>query len=375
MPRTSIPDSELRAFARSYSTTREDEALAARGDFLQAFPLSSLKTLTLDEYVIGKGTASFCACVEAKTRAWAYIQGATSFKFGIYFGRTKSDSAKKYRFTNKFGKSEAEAFKNVKAALLKLVKAGEDLDFQTIDENPLSQMFKAKILSLYFPEKFFNVCSSEHLEMMAGELGISERQYVSESQHLLVEFKNKNRLTRNWSNPRYMEFLYGRFLPSHKTTPATGTIEKPKSPSKRRVNFAELQEGWAEIGKLSEEFALAWERKRLAATKFPELAAKIADRRDRPAYGYDFRSYTAPGQERYIEVKSVGKEKGGYRFFLSENEKSTSNSTQCRDDYYFYLVFYGSDKKPERVDAVRAIELYPKALVEACAFRVRFSVD
>jgi hypothetical protein len=375
MPPTSIPDSDLRAFARSYSTTREDEALATRGDFLQAFPLSSLKTLTLDDYVIGKGIASFCASVEAKTRAWAYIQGAPSFKFGIYFGRTKSDPARKYRFTNKFGNSKGEAFRNVKAALLELVKAGENLDFQTIDENPLSQMFKAKILSLYFPEKFFNVCSSEHLEMMAGELGIPVCRYVSERQHRIVEFKNRNRLTRNWSNPRYMEFIYGKFLPGHKTAPSTGTIEKPKSPSKRRVNFAELQEGWAEIGKLSEEFALAWEKKRLAATTFPELAAKIADRRDRPAYGYDFRSYTAPGQERYIEVKSVGKEKGGYRFFLSENEKSISNSAPCRDDYYFYLVFYGSDKKPVRVDAVRASELYSKAMVEACAFRVRFSVD
>lgn len=375
MPRTSITDSEFRAFARSYSTTREDEALAARGDFLKAFPLSSLKTLTLDDYVIGKGTASFCACVEAKTRAWAYIQGATSFKFGIYFGRTKSDATKKYRYTNKFGTTATDAFNNVKAELVKLVKAGQTLDFQAIDENPLSQMFKAKILSLYFPEKFFNVCSSEHLEMMAGELGISERKYVSEYQHRLVEFKNKNHLTRNWSNPRYMEFLYGKFLPSHKIAPATGTIEKPKSPSRRRVNFAELQEGWAKIGKLSEEFALAWEQKRLAATKFPELAAKITDRRDRPAYGYDFRSYTAPGQERYIEVKSVGKEKGGYRFFLSENEKGISTSDPCRDDYYFYLVFYGSDSKPERLVAVRATEFYPKSVVEACAFRVRFSVD
>jgi len=30
-------------------------------------------------------------------------------------------------------------------------------DFSALDENPLSQMFKAKILSLYFPERFLNV--------------------------------------------------------------------------------------------------------------------------------------------------------------------------------------------------------------------------
>jgi hypothetical protein len=59
----------------------------------------------------------------------------------------------------------------VKAALLDLVALGatDHPDFAAIGANPLSQMFKAKILSLYFPERFLAVCSSEHLEML-GEI-------------------------------------------------------------------------------------------------------------------------------------------------------------------------------------------------------------
>ena len=90
--------------------------------------------------------------MESGTRAWANIQGATSFKFGIYYGKEKRDPSLRYRFVQKFGDSPKEAFEGVKRALLDLVKLGavDELDFAAIDANPLSQMFKAKILSLYF---------------------------------------------------------------------------------------------------------------------------------------------------------------------------------------------------------------------------------
>lgn len=100
----------------------------------------------MDDYVIGKGTDSFCAYVEPKTKAWANIEGATASKFGIYFGRTKSDPKKQYRFTRKFGDTRSEAFMEVKKALLDLIEAGKAKDFSSIDNNLLSPMFKAKIL-------------------------------------------------------------------------------------------------------------------------------------------------------------------------------------------------------------------------------------
>ena len=197
MSLTSNLNTELYTFAQKFDTAYEDKAVSSRGQFLRSYPLSQLKNITLDEYVIGKGTASFCACVEAKTKAWANIQGATASKFGIYFGKTKSNPTMQYRFTQKFGKTEKEAFDGVKEALLNLVKAGKSKSFSEIDENPLSQMFKAKILSLYFPELYLNVCSSEHLEQIALEMGISEQQFVSEYQHLLLEKKLANKITKD----------------------------------------------------------------------------------------------------------------------------------------------------------------------------------
>src|SRR5882762_2984665 len=177
---------DLAKFEAEYDTSHEDSALQTRGLFIKKFPLHSLGTLTLDEYVVGHHDPSFCNLVESGTKAWANIQGATSFKFGIYFGKTKSDPTRKYRFTEKFGATEKDAFAAVKAALLDLVESGaaDAPDFGAIDANPLSQMFKAKILSLYSPERFLAVCSSEHLEMLAKIMGFPADLPFSQYQNL-----------------------------------------------------------------------------------------------------------------------------------------------------------------------------------------------
>ena len=151
MSENQILQDRINSFNEVFSTDYENLALIARGEFIKRFPLNKLSEMTLDNYVIGKGAPTFCAMVEAKTKAWANIQGATSSKFGVYYGVTKSDSEKKYRATRKFGGNVEEAFTNVKKALIDLIDAGKVKNFRSIDENPLSQMFKAKILSLYLP--------------------------------------------------------------------------------------------------------------------------------------------------------------------------------------------------------------------------------
>lgn len=373
----SLRSTELRIFAQNFDTTYEDKAISTRGQFLRSYPLNKLKNITLDEYVIGKGTASFCACVEAKTKAWANMQGATAKKFGIYFGKTKSDPTMKYRFTQKFGRTKNEVFNGVKGALLDLVKAGKSKSFRDIDENPLSQMFKAKILSLYFPELYLNICSSEHLKKIALDMGIPEQQFVSEYQHLLVEKKMANTITKEWSNPKFMSFLYAKFIRGDLNTSHSTTVKKPRNKAKHRVNFEDIAANRDAIGKVSEEFAIEWERNRLIGLGYQELAAKIEDRRDIPSYGYDYLSFSAPGHERYIEVKSVGRDRKEdcFRFYLSENELSTSNSDESCSDYYFYLVFFGKDGKPCNLLARHAKEFYTNSEITPCAYVVRFDLE
>ena len=163
---------DLLTFNQCYDSSHEDKALASRGEFLRKFPRRQLNELSLNDYVVGKNKFSFCNYIEAKTKSWGNIQGSTAYKFGIYYGRTKSDPNKIYRFTKKYGRNKNEAFYNINNAILTLIKDGRRKDFARIDANPLAQMIKAKILCLYFPENYMNICSGDHIELIALESGI-----------------------------------------------------------------------------------------------------------------------------------------------------------------------------------------------------------
>ncbi len=362
-------DTLLKKFDAEFDTSYEDQANRVRGEFLKAFPLKRLPTLTLEEYVIGTKKPTFCAFVEAKTRLWANIFGATSFKFGVYYGHTKTDPKVKYRFAHKYGQSVEEAFDTVKTALLDLIKAGKSLRFGDIDENPLSQLFKAKILSLYFPDKYLNVCSAEHIEELSEELGLPSDTFVSEQQHQLRQAASENPITRNWSNPKVMTFLYNTFIPRPNKPAHLKTVQNRRH---AKIDIEDLLEKRKRIGEMSERFAFDWERERLVGLGLAK--PRIKDCRDTPACGYDFLSDTTEAARRFIEVKTAGRNHAdkGFRFFLSETEYQTSLRANYRDRYYyFYLVFY-KDKAPDVLEPWKAADLYKIAEFGSNGYVVSF---
>ena len=140
--RPRLNSAALREFNLSYDTMLEDIAFRARGKFLRDFPLNQLHRLNVDNYVIGHREPTFCAHVEAKTRSWANIQGATAFKFGIYYGKTKSEPEVTYRYASRFGHTKASTFKAVKRALMEVVSLGKakDLNLRTSNVSKLDRL-------------------------------------------------------------------------------------------------------------------------------------------------------------------------------------------------------------------------------------------
>jgi hypothetical protein len=277
-----MPLKDFAKFGAEYDSSHEDTALRTRGVFIRRFPLHSLDKLTLEEYVVGHGQPTFCNLVESGTKAWANIQGATSFKFGIYYGKTKSDPTLKYRFTERFGANEKEAFAAVKAALLDLVALGaaSHPDFKAIDDNLLSQMFKAKILSLYYPDRFLAVCSGDHLDMLGEIAGFEMNLPRSQYQNLLLKAKRDNATTRKWSEPKFMADLFKTYVRVERAIEFP--LEKPRVKKHRRVDFEEMQKQRAEVGKIAEVYALQWEKERLVGAQLEHRIKDIEDGRDRP---------------------------------------------------------------------------------------------
>lgn len=94
--------------------------------------------------------------------------------------------------------------------------------------------------------------------------------------------------------------------------------------SPKKTDYKQRQERNSEVGRLGEEFALAFEHWRLTA--HPKLAAKIKQvSLDDDTLGYDIRSYEIDGSDRFVEVKCT---EGplSTRFFLSANELGSANA-------------------------------------------------
>ena len=171
-----------------------------------------------------------------------------------------------------------------------------------------------------------------------------------------------------------MSLLYSNLSLDNTEKASDIRISEPNSKNRPRVNFEDIEKNRREIGKISEKYALDWEEKRLFGIGHESLIKRIKDRTDRPSYGYDFLSYSSPGVSRYIEVKSIGRDRGNncYRFYLSENEKIRSLSKELNSEYYFYLVFYNSDGEPCNVIVRSANQLYEIGDVIPCNYEVRF---
>ena len=129
----------LRESAKQYSLKNEE----LREVFLKEWPLDRILTMSIDEYVIGKGATSNSFCYALETGKYHSlfmgIGGGGSSKFGIYW----NEDTKSYKNqANKIiPESELEdRFNKLKSDLYEIIQAGRKLDFN----NPIFDMKKSK---------------------------------------------------------------------------------------------------------------------------------------------------------------------------------------------------------------------------------------
>jgi hypothetical protein len=208
----------------------ETERLRAR--FVSDYPIRRIPKLDLDDYVIGKGpqSRSFCYRLERELQELGFIFGATAFKFGIYFGRTRQDPKDEYRFRPHWGHTRANVFAAVKQAIVDLLEAAANRDLNAIAENPLSPMVKGKLLFLYQPEEYAPIYSSRHLEHFVAALNLPGKFEAEwEMQRALMNYRAQFPLLKAESPILYMWLLYELFgYPPHQPqASATGTNAFP----------------------------------------------------------------------------------------------------------------------------------------------------
>ncbi len=336
-----------------------------RREFVRDYPLSKIRAMKLDEYVIGKGSSnrSFCYRLEREMDSLGRILGATAFKFGVYFGKIRNDPREKYRFSHIWGNNVENAFASVKDALVALYQAGYEGDTTAIVKNRLSPLFKGKILYVYFPNKFIPIYSERHLEYFLARLNISGKfKNGIEMQDALMKYR------RDWpelsSQPilLYMRLLYEKFSSpenprAQKAEDATLPLldfavsgaefiaqipvsTKSVSSAVRKaakVDYERKQKQQKRIGDRGEYVVVELEKRRLIQAGKPELAKNIKHiSQETDSAGYDILSFDDDGTARHIEVKATSANNLDKGFYLSDNEVECAKTLP---NYYIYFVF------------------------------------
>jgi hypothetical protein len=137
----------------------------------------------------------------------------------------------------------------------------------------------------------------------------------------------------------------------------------------RKFDPAERDSRNRTLGEKGERKVLSFERARLTRSGRPDLASDVewTSKERGDGAGYDIRSFTASGEERFLEVKTTS----GYRntpFFITENERSFSDE---RPDAFRIIRLYDFHRTP------RAFELKPPlnsaVILKPTTYRASFS--
>jgi hypothetical protein len=349
-----------------------------RKKFVTDYPIEKILILTLDEFVIGKkDPTTFCNRIENELNSWGNIHGSNARKFGLYFGTFGDDKERKYRIGKKtFGTDYNKALAEILLSIIELIKNKDD--FKLLKSNPISPMFKGKILSIYYPDDFLNIFSATHLNYFINVLGLDN---VSKSeidkQALLIKYKNTDSVMKSWTIYEFGKFLYYSFknpndevknkdlpkelkgfklkdfppiesikfdfvsLRTEEIEPFNGSRRK----NERKIDYPLRSKNFKRIGDRGEQVVLRAERKFLednGRKDLSDLIEHISETDD--SIGYDILSYNLDNSPKFIEVKSTLREVGVSNMFLTANELEVSEN---KDNYYFYIVYEVGSSRPK----------------------------
>ena len=147
-------------------------------EFINRFPLESLREMTLEQYTNNLRADSFCYWLEFKVQHLGSIAGGSSFKFGIYRYNKKPTTSlvvsdDKYAWYKWYEKETAEtAFEIVRAAIVEIAEAAARGDFQVVEDNNIfGPAVKWKIAFIYSGMKLMPIYIRPMLEGIAKQLG------------------------------------------------------------------------------------------------------------------------------------------------------------------------------------------------------------
>ncbi|SHH91634.1 hypothetical protein [Clostridium grantii] len=194
--------------------SNEQKLEALRVKFVEDYKIQNIINMKKEDYVVGLGRKdTFCYRIENELQGLGNIHGATSAKFGLYYGKSGEDTEEKYRNTKKYGEDPQQAFEKIKEEIVMLLIAGQNKDLNAIRSSALPPLFRGKILSIYFPEDYLCIFADDHLEYFMMKLGIdmNSEEDTIDKQCKLLQWKASRHEIKDWNTHLFSNFLYTSF--------------------------------------------------------------------------------------------------------------------------------------------------------------------
>ena len=176
--------------------------------FAENFTLDRIKTLDIDDYVIGKGnTDSFCYWLEFKLKNLGLYSGYST-KFKLYWNDAEQQYGK-VGFVKDL--SDDIAIENIRLALADIYANKNLLEVS----KKMSDAFVLKVLNSYYPDEFFPILKKEYIDKVLKLLKIDfnkKDSVFAKNQLLQNEFKVLiNKFNVDITNLEFMHFLFEEF--------------------------------------------------------------------------------------------------------------------------------------------------------------------
>lgn len=164
-------------------------------EFLEKWPLSRIKEMTIEEYTKAGSKESFTYWLESELDQLGSILGGSSFKFGIFNRNNQSTredgSGRKYTddygWYAKYGDTPESAFSKIRELIGETVDAVQSGDLNRIETIDLGGAYKWKIAFLYQNSESPIIVPIYKKEMLKKIAEVSENLPVPDLQKLIME--------------------------------------------------------------------------------------------------------------------------------------------------------------------------------------------
>ncbi|MBS1668721.1 MAG: hypothetical protein JST58_15195 [Bacteroidetes bacterium] len=186
--------------------------------FLQSWPITSLRTMSIEQYADLSDHDSFCYWLEYRSKNLGEVGGIPLTKFGLWKYKNRKDydesfeSDNTYAWDGKYGKARMQAFKKIISTVAEIAVASSLGDWEKIENINFHAIGKWKIAFLYSYKRLVPVYTREGLLKIAAGLGgrFPEKTKIADLQLFIASKKPSGIDMINFAENLWAHYVKGK---------------------------------------------------------------------------------------------------------------------------------------------------------------------